>query len=184
MDGLVFDAGFTADYHLIARRGNAGSGNRFDLDFANLVAQSATAYGDVFAGFDQGVGTTGTGVNAVPITLAYNGSNTGGVTGAAPGAANQDDLADLGYTAGSIKVLVGINGSSHNFWSNQFLGGLPAPQGNLGGDEAGGFTGEGAIDLTHFAGDQYFTVVVPEPSAAVFAGVALAGWLGARRRRS
>src|ERR671916_596594 len=61
MDGLTFDSGFTADYHLIARRGSA----KFDLDFANLGAQTASGYFDVFAGADSGSGTTGTGVNAV-----------------------------------------------------------------------------------------------------------------------
>src|SRR5262245_11909478 len=47
MDGLVFDAGFTADYHLIARRGNDSGNDKFDLDFANLVAQSASGYLDI-----------------------------------------------------------------------------------------------------------------------------------------
>ena len=36
MDGLVFDAGFTADYHLIIRRGNDSFNDKFDVDFANL----------------------------------------------------------------------------------------------------------------------------------------------------
>lgn len=40
MNGLVFDAGFTADYHLILRRGN---GNTFDADFANLVQRRPVA---------------------------------------------------------------------------------------------------------------------------------------------
>ena len=37
MDGLVFDAGFMADYHIIIRRGNDLGNDKFDLDFANLV---------------------------------------------------------------------------------------------------------------------------------------------------
>ena len=56
---------------------------------------------------------------------------------------------------------------SHNYWSNQFLGGLPAPQINLGGDETGGFTGEGAIDMTHFAGDQFFTIASEDDTTRV-----------------
>ena len=60
MDGLVFDAGFTADYHIIVRRGNDGGNDKFDLDFANLVAQSASGYLDVMGG-PTGSGTTGTG---------------------------------------------------------------------------------------------------------------------------
>jgi hypothetical protein len=55
------------------------------------------------------------------------------------------------------------------------LGGLPVGTGNLGGDGAGNFTGEGAIDFTLFAGNQYFTVPVPEPTAAWLAAMALVG---------
>ncbi len=173
MDGLVFDAGFTADYHIIARRGSS----KLDLDFANLGAQTFNFYENVFGGTDSGSGNTGTGVNASPIGVAYDGSNAAGVTGGdqaadqmAAAAVNTGlelciALSDLGYAGGPINVMVGQNGDGHHFWSNQFLGGLPAPQGNLGGDEAGNFTMEGAIDMTHFAGNQYFTLV-PEPASA------------------
>jgi hypothetical protein len=173
MDGLVFDAGFTADYHLILRRGNDFGNDKFDIDFANLGAQSASGYFDVLGG-TTGSGSTGTGVNANPIQLAYDNSNIAGVLGGTA-AANQAaaaavttgvelaiDLADLGYSGGSINVMAAINNQGHNYWSNQFLGGVPAPQGNLGGDEAGGFTGEGAIDMTHFAGNQFFTILAEE----------------------
>ena len=78
--------------------------------------------------------------------------------------------------------MVGQNGGGHDYWSNQFLAGLPAPQGNLGGDEMGGFTGEGAIDMTHFAGNQYFTVV-PEPASIVLSALMLAGSFACWRRR-
>lgn len=68
MDGLVFDAGFTADYHLIARRGNDSGNDKFDLDFANLTAQSASGYSDILGGL-TGSGSTGTGVNASSIAV-------------------------------------------------------------------------------------------------------------------
>lgn len=194
MDGLVFDAGFTADYHLIVRRGSS----KLDLDFANLGAQSASGYFDVFGGADFGSGNTGTGVNASAIGVAYNGSNVAGVTGgtgpADPVAAAAVTtglelsiaLSDLGYVAGPINVMVGQNGGGHDYWSNQFLGGLPAPQGNLGGDGAGTFTGEGAIDFTLFAGNQFFTInPIPEPSSLALAGLAGMGMVvkGLRRKK-
>lgn len=192
MNGLVFDAGFTANYHLILRRGNSGGNDTFDLDFADLGAASASSYSDILGGA-SGIGATGTGVNPNTIGVAYDNSNVAGI-GGGTGAANQAAalavttglelsiaLSDLGAT-GDIRVMVGQNGGGHDFWSNQFLGGLPAPQGNLGGDEAGGFTGEGAIDMTHFGGDQFFTVV-PEPSTITLVAIGLLIVLARARRR-
>ena len=190
MDGLQFDAGFTADYHLIARRG----GSKFDLDFADLGAQTFNFYEDVFGGSDAGSGVTGTGVNAVGIGVAYDGSNTAGIGGGSA-AADQAaallvttglelsiDLADLGYNAGdNINVMVAQNGDGHHFFSNQILGGLPAPQGSLGGDGAGGFTGTAPIDFTSFAGDQFFTIAVPEPTSLVLLGMASLALVAKRR---
>jgi hypothetical protein len=192
MDGLKFDTGFTADYHLIARRGDG----KFDLDLANLVAQTEWGFPNIFAGSDSGSGQTLTGdLNASPIGVGYNGSNTAGVGGDAPNAADQTAaqavttglefsiaLSDIGYAGGDIRIMIGQNNQNHNYWSNQFLGGLAAPKGNLGGDENGGFTGEGAIDMTNFAGDQFFTVAVPEPTSIGIIGGAIG--LGLLRRRS
>ncbi|MCC6493448.1 MAG: PEP-CTERM sorting domain-containing protein [Pirellulales bacterium] len=174
MDGLMFDVGFTADYHVIARRGDAG-GPRFDLDFANLGAQSASSHLDfLVGGGDAGAGSTGTGVNASPIEVGYDGSNTAGVLGGTA-AADQTAaaavttglelsiaLSDLGYAGGPIQVMVGQNNQNHDFWSNQFLGGIP-PQGNLGGP--------GAKNFATIDGNQFFTVV-PEPATAALVGLA------------
>jgi PEP-CTERM motif len=194
MDGLVFDAGFTADYHIIARRGNDMGNDKFDLDFANLGAQSASGYLDIMGG-NSGTGSTGTGVNASPIDVGYDNSNTLGVAGGT-GPANQAAaaavttglelsiaLSDLGYTGGSINVMVGQNGGGHDFFSNQFLGGLTPPQGNLGGDGNGNFTGTAAINFQNFAGQQYFTVPVPEPASVTLVGLVLVGLASVRRRK-
>lgn len=196
MDGLVFDAGFTADYHIIFRRGTDGGNQKVDVDFANLLAQSASSYSDVMTGSGlDGVGATGTGVNATAIQVGYDNSNVAGIGGTAGVMADQTaaaavttglelsiDLADLGYAGGVINVMVGQNGGGHDYWSNQFLGGLPVGSGNLGGDGAGNFTGEGAIDFTLFEGSQYFRVV-PEPASAGLLGVAGLGWAALSRRR-
>jgi hypothetical protein len=194
MNGLVFDAGFTADYHLIVRRGNDNGNDKFDLDFVDLGAQTFNSYQDFLTGGgSSGAGVTGTGVNASPIQAAYDGSNTAGVAGgsglADSSAAAQVqtgvelcvDLHDLGYAGGFILVMAGINGPGHDFWSNQFLSSLFEPHGNLGGDEMGNFTGEGAIDMNHFPFNQFFTIV-PEPASCSLLMLALAALATSRRR--
>jgi len=189
MTGLTFDTGFDADYHVIARRGFFG-GDRFDLDIAELGTANFSAYGDVFGGVYEGSGVTGTGpANAFPIELGYDNSNVAGILGGTA-AADQAaalavetgfeisiDLADLGSPVGAFKVMAFVNGSDHNFASNQFLGGLTPPQGNLGGDGLGNFTGTLNFDLNDFAGNQYF--IVPEPATIALLGI---GLLALRRR--
>lgn len=191
MTGLTFDTGFDADYHLIARRGFAG-GDRFDFDIAQLGTANFSEHLDVFGGSAEGSGTTGTGpANAFPISLAYDNSNTAGVAGGTDAADSAAalavltgiemsiDLADIGNPSGAFKVLAFVNGSNHDFASNQFLGPLAPPQGNLGGDGNGNFTGVLSFDLNDFPGQQYF--IVPEPATATL--VTLGGWLILRRRR-
>jgi hypothetical protein len=194
--GFTFDAGFAADYMLIARNGFDGTINRFDLDFATLGggAGAFEAAGNVFGGTNTGANPAalpnGTGV-------AYNNSNTGGVTGGT-GAADPTaaaavqtglefsiPLSALGNPAPGdvIRIAAHINGSGHDFLSNQSLGGFTPPQGNLGGDGNGNFIGHVApINLNNFAGEQFFTVVVPEPAS--LSVVALAGICLLARRRS
>ncbi|MEZ6016552.1 MAG: hypothetical protein R3F49_15655 [Planctomycetota bacterium] len=168
MAGLRFDPGFEADYHIIVRRGDSGGGPRLDVDLAQLGTANYSSYGDIFAGSDFGLGDTGTGLNTSPIRVAYNGSNAAGVLGGCnPAVANDAAavmtglelsvaLSDVGFPSGPVKVCAFINGSGHNYASNQFVGGFTGPQCNLGGDGAGNFTGALNFDLGAFAGNQYF----------------------------
>ncbi|MEM9080074.1 MAG: hypothetical protein AAGC74_05215 [Verrucomicrobiota bacterium] len=180
MNGLTFDGSFSPDYHLIFRRGLG----KADFDIADLGASTFASFLDVFGGSDEGSGNASVATNGTLLTqtigLAYDNSNTAGIAAgnaAADPAAAQAvttglevciDLADLGNPTSDIKVMAAVNNSDHNFFSNQILAGLTAPQDNLGGDGAGAFTGTAPIDFTTFAGDQCFTVpIVITPAISI-----------------
>jgi hypothetical protein len=195
--GFTFDSGFAADYMLILRNG-FGGGDRFDIDYA-VIGGGAAAFesaGPVF-----GASLTGSNSNALPLAgigVAHDRSNTGGVAGGT-NAANQ--AAAAAVTTGielaiplsalgnpdprDIKISAMINGGNHDFLSNQFLGGLTPPQGNLGGDGAGNFNGSvGQINLNaSYAGGEQFFTVVPEPTSLALFGLGMIAVAGATRRR-
>jgi hypothetical protein len=190
LNGLTFDAGFTADFHLVARWGPAPA--PFEVDFVdrqgggaamvpNSTGSGAAAVGLVSTG-SIAAGAAGIGPNASgpalsqPLEFAINDNNAAGVLGGT-GPADQAaaaavttgmefsvDLADIGGPAPGSTILISamISNGDHNFVSNQILGGLPAPQGNLGGDGAGGFIGDlSGVDFNRFGGLQHFMVTIP-----------------------
>lgn len=167
---LSFDVGFRPDYHLFVRRGPDASGDTFKLDFARLGSVGFSSYVDLFGGAMEGSGATGTGLNGSPILVGYDDGNTAGVAGGTA-AANQAaalavttglelsiSLSDIGNPTGAIKVLAFVNGSNHDYASNQFLGPLTPPQGNLGSDGTGTFSYPEDFDLNEFTGLQFFLV--------------------------
>jgi len=174
-DGFTFDSGFQATHMLIFRRG-AG---KFDVDFAKVGggAGDFDFFEDAFGGTDAGAVTGLAGTQISNLDVAYDDANTAGITGgteaADPAAAEAVttglefalDLADLGNPTGAIKVSAMVNGSNHDFLSNQILGGFQPPQGNLGSDGEGNFVdglGVGGVNLNDFAGDQFFTIDIPD----------------------
>lgn len=192
MNGLTFDSGFQPDYHIVVRRGNDNGNDKFDLDFANLQAGTFSSYQDILGGA-TGTGSTGTGVNASAIQVAYDNSNTAGVTGGT-GPANQAaalavttglelsiSLADLGNFGTDLCVWAFQQNQGHNYASNQFLPGLQNPQGNLGGDGVGGFNGSFALNMNNYYPNSDGWFVVPAPGAASL--LALGGLAALRRRR-
>ena len=173
--GLTFDTAFTANRWISVTGG--GANPDLFMDYANLD----TLVGN-YAGQSTPTNGTLSGGSGPVLEATWNNSNTGGVDSAsAPnnaatvstGVEVSIALADIGYTGGNIRISAFINGSGQDFLSNQVLGGLPSGTANLGEPRN--------VDFRQYAGDQYFTLVVPEPTTlGLIAGAAI---LGLRRRK-
>jgi hypothetical protein len=130
--------------------------------------------------------------NTIGLEMAFNNSNVAGVEGGSGAIVTGDPqnvitglefsipLSALGNPTGDIKLLAYVNGTGHDFSSNQYSG-TGILQGNFGSlfpDLEAEAAGEqfvtipnGALDLT----------AVPEPSTFVMIGLAAAGCLCGRR---
>jgi len=177
--GLKFDAGFNASQWLILNGGNSPYGLFVD----GGVMGGAGGYIGGNNGQSGGALTGGSGMFS--LLAAINNSNVLGVTSssaagaltATTGIEIQLDIASLGIVnLNQVKITAFINGSGHDYASNQWLGSLPAGFGNLGNNGSGGLSN---IDLSQIPGDQFFQL--PAPGAAALLG--LGGLAAARRRR-
>lgn len=187
--GMTFDAGFEVDYHMFFRKGFVsenvfdadfidrmggiqamvpGNGARASFDF-----ETQTGSGSIDPG-SLALNASGNAINR-SIPYAINNSNELGVSGdlmaavdpAVPEAVTTGiefsiDITELGLTpleAATIRIFAVQNGGAHDFVSNQTLPGLPAFQGNLGGNNLGDFVGDsGFVDFSVLAGDQFVSV--------------------------
>ena len=156
-NGLTFDECFTADFYFTTTCG----GGPF-ATYAN-ISQVLTDGG----GSGTYIGNGGAGANIINNTefgvqVGFNNSNAAGVdggtgpgdgTGVRTGVEIALPLALIGVDSVSpqnIKICTFVNGSGHDFASNQFIGGLGAGASNLGEPRA--------INLTSIAGNQYAVV--------------------------
>jgi len=199
--GLVsFAPGFEADFHLFGR---AGLGN-FEVDFVDRQDGTSNAVlsssGSALLSGDFGtamgtIGTTpgnGTGVSGssatLPIDFALDNSNVAGVAAGTDAAIAADAVAvttgaefsialsDLGASAGdTISIVVAYSNGDYNFFSNQFLGGLPAGTDNLGADGAGNFIADASLTALDLSGVAPFSITVPNSTTTLKGDVNLDG---------
>ncbi|MEZ4334170.1 MAG: hypothetical protein R3F35_20660 [Myxococcota bacterium] len=125
--------------------------------------------------------------NVVGLQMAIDNGNGGGVSDQPPYTTpTTEDLSDvvtgiefsiplseIGDPQGDIRLMLFVNGSGHDYASNQFSGDgiLVGNPGDLSG-----------VDLNDFAGDQF--VIVPEPLGGVLAGGLVLVALARRRVRT
>lgn len=166
-NGLTFDECFTADFYFGATNGIPGGG-AWGL-YANM-AQILTDGGGtgVYLG-NGGAGENGINNTEYGVRVGINNSNTlgvGGGTAAADGTGVRTGvefslpLTVLGVDSANpqnIKICAFVNGSGHDFASNQFIPGLGPDTSNLGDPRF--------VNLLSIPGTQYVTVeLVPGQS--------------------
>jgi hypothetical protein len=182
-NGLTFDTAFQASRYLSVTGGDVGAGTYKLFANAAILLPGGGGQGE-FLGENlngQNGGTLSGGNNFAGALVAINNSNLLGVSGssgagaltAVNGIEISIPLSWLGVaSADGVKVSAFINGSGHDFVSNQVLGSLPSGTNNLGEPRA--------VNFSQIAGDQYF--VLPTPGVVTLAG--LASLAGLRRRRA
>ena len=186
MAGLTFKSGFAPNYYFDVT--NGGNSVTLYANYSELNAGGGGNGGYLGSTTPGSGGTLNGGSNPNNILIGLNNSNTAGVgagSGTDPGngAAVHTGvtigipLTALGNPTGPISVFGFINGSGHDFVSNQVLGGIGGG-GNLGDPAQVNFNNFGAN-----ASPFIVPAATPEPSALAFivcGGVTL---LGLRRRR-
>ncbi len=157
-NGLIFDAAFTANAYLTFGNGNYDckvEEAEIFANFADLDLQLGFYLGQTVSGMGELTG----GDNVWGIEATINNSNVDGVTDSdtagsdlvTTGMEVAIPLSAFGDPAGEIKIVAFINGSGHDYLSNQIVGGAPdEPLQNLGEPRA--------VDLDFLSGDQYVVV--------------------------
>ncbi len=156
-NGLTFDSGFEPDFYLTF----SGGGSAYAL--YGSYAELLTAGGGT-TGYSLGTGGAGTdgalsgGTNPYRIRATIDNRNTegvGGGTGADSGAGVTTGfelaipLGAIGNPTGDVRICAFINGSAHDFVSNQVLGPIGGGA-NLGEPRN--------VNFGSISGDQFFTV--------------------------
>lgn len=164
MNGIKFDAGFTADYALSLACGTGAL--KLYADYAPIPTGStitATGIGSSNTNFSASLNFSTVVAGAGTGSVSIDDSNTAGVTGGtaaantaaatavSTGIEYMIPLTALGTTAGGgdIKIMAFINGGGHDYISNQILAGAPAGTATFA---------VAVVDFTTVAGNQFVTV--------------------------
>jgi hypothetical protein len=164
MAGLTFDTGFEPDYWM----GISGGGTPYKI-YVNTAELLAGGGGDGTYLGEGGARTDGTlsgGSNPDGFRVTLDNSNVAGVGGGCAlsgggGAVTTGiefafPLTSVDYAGGPIRVAAFVNGSGHDFVSNQVLGPLPGDTCNLG-EPAN-------VNFSNLSGDQYVEVQQETPT--------------------
>jgi hypothetical protein len=164
--GLTFDTGFAPDYYMTVSGGDQGGTYKLFVSTAELLTGGGGNGTYVGEGTEQSDGTLTGGTNDGGFRVTLDNSNVAGVGsgcaastgGGAVGTGIEIAFAidSTDYAGGPVRFAVFVNGSSHDFLSNQVLGGLPDGTCNLG-DPA-------AVNFNTLAGDQFVEVQQETPT--------------------
>lgn len=159
MNGLIFDAGFEADYRLqLEGDGNGFLGPRlWTARFEALPTGGGGSLVTLGSGSAGGPGTLAGGTNPAGIMATMDNRNVGGVPFGCDAASGEGvttgvewaiPLAAIGNPEGCVRLTAMVRSGSS--LSNQVLGAMPVgtcPPGSAA-----------TMNFTNFAGDQFFTV--------------------------
>jgi hypothetical protein len=156
-NGLTFDTGFESDYWFSCTGGNMPY--QLFANFAETLTGGGGSGGYLGETTAQSDGTLSGGTNPNGIKVTIDNSNTGGVDGGCDASSGagvttgieiEIPLAAIGNPTGCVRVSAFVNGSGHDFLSNQVLGPVPVGTCNLGEPRL--------VNFNQYPGDQHFTV--------------------------
>lgn len=148
-NGLIFDAIFFSNYYFTT----SGGGSPYELFASTAPTDGSGGMGTFLGGGPGNVQALSNGG-----TVAINNSNVAGVSSTMvgnPAAVTTGiewsiPLSEIGNPVGQIRITAFVNGSSHDFLSNQVLCGIGNGQANLGEPRN--------VDFSNLGGDQYFSL--------------------------
>jgi hypothetical protein len=157
MAGLTFDTGFEPE--LWFSMTNGGDPHAIYANYAQLLTDGGPGlFGGYLGSSQAGLGGLSGGDNPYAIEATLNNSNTAGVDGGCEASSGAGvttgmeiaiPLPVLVDPSPCIKIAVFVNGSGHDYLSNQVLGALLPSQCNLGEPSA--------VNFNQYAGEQFFT---------------------------